>query len=76
MPIPTLIRANGKTFTRNSVAIRVNGVFRLTDVDSIEWSDERPTELVAGMNSGGPPVAKAQGNYGCAGSISVYADAA
>jgi hypothetical protein len=74
MAIPTLIRANGKMFTRNSCAVRINGVYRLTGIDSIEWSDERPTELVPGMNDGGPPIGKAQGNYGCAGSISVYAD--
>jgi hypothetical protein len=76
MAIPTLVRLNGKMFTRNSVAVRINGVFRIIGVDSIEWSDERPTELVPGMNDGGPPVGKATGNYGCTGSIGVYADEA
>jgi len=76
MPIPTLIRANGKMFTRNSCAVRMNGIFRLTDVDSLEWSDERASELVNGMNDGGAPLGKAQGPYTCSASLSVYADAA
>lgn len=76
MPIPTLIRANGKMFTRNSCAVRLNGVFRCTGIDSLEWSDEVPYELVPGMNDGGPPLGKAPGNYACAASISVYADEA
>lgn len=76
MAIPSVVRVNGRTFTRNSVSVRVNGIIRLIDVDSIEWSDERPTELVPGMNNGGLPVGKAQGNYACDASISVYADAA
>lgn len=74
--IPTTIRLNGKVFTRNSVAIRVNGVIRLTGVESVEWSDETPFELVSGMNDAGPPLGKAQGNYACSASISVYADEA
>lgn len=74
--IPTTIRLNGKVFTRNSVAIRVNGVIRITGIESVEWSDETPFELVPGMNDGGIPLGKAQGNYTCAASISVYADEA
>jgi hypothetical protein len=74
--IPTSIRLNGKVFTRNSVSIRVNGVIRITGVESVEWSDETPFELVSGMNDGGVPLGKAQGNYGCTASISVYADEA
>ena len=76
MPIPTLVRANGKMFTRASCAVRINGVFRLPDVDSVEWSDEIPFELVGAMNDGGIPLGKAQGNYTCSASLSVYADAA
>ena len=74
--IPTLIRANGKMFTRNSCAVRLNGVVRVTAVDTIEWSDEVPAELVAGMNDGGMPLGVALGNYTCGASISVHADAA
>lgn len=76
MPIPALIRANNKMFTRNSCAVRLNGVIRITDVDSIEWSDEVASELIAGMNDGGIPLGKATGPYTCSASISVYADAA
>ena len=76
MALPTVIRANGRVFTRNSVAVRVNGIVRLVDVDSLEWSDERATELVPGMNNGGPPVGKAVGNYACDASLSIYTDAA
>lgn len=76
MPIPTLIRLNGKMFTRASTAVRINGLFRMTAIDSVEWSDEIPHELVQGMNDGGMPLGKAQGPYTCGGSISVYADAA
>lgn len=72
--IPTVIRANGKLFSRNSVSVRVNGVIRITGVDSVEWSDEVPYELVAGMNDGGMPLGKVGGNYTCSASISVYAD--
>lgn len=72
--IPTTVRLNGKVFTRNSVAIRVNGVIRITGVESIEWSDEVPYELVSAMNDGGVPLGKAAGNYTCSASISVYAD--
>jgi len=74
--IPTLIRLNGKMFTRNSVAVRVNGVFRITEIDSIEWSDEIPHELVNGMNDGGPALGKAPGLYTCSASLGIYADAA
>lgn len=76
MPIPTLVRLNGKMFTRNSVAARVNGVIRIVEIDSLEWSDEVATELVPGMNDGGPPLGVATGNYSCDASIGVYADAA
>lgn len=73
--IPTTIRLNGKVFTRNSVAVRVNGIFRITEVDSIDWFDEKPHELVPAMNDGGAPLGKGEGNYSCGGTISVYADA-
>lgn len=76
MPLPTLIRLNGKLFTRASVSIRVNGIIRISDVDTMEWSDEIAFELVNGMNEGGVPLGKAQGNYNCAASIGVYADSA
>jgi len=76
MAIPTLVRLNGKVFTRASTAVRINGIFRFVEVDSIEWSDEKPHELVGAMNDGGPPLGKAEGNYTCSASISVYADAA
>lgn len=74
MIIPTSpILANGKTFTRNSVAARVNGILRTTAVDSISWSDEKPHELVPAMNSGGPPLGKAEGNYACTAMIGIFA---
>lgn len=63
-------------FTRASTAVRLNGVFRVTEIDTIEWSDEIPHELVSAMNDGGAPLGKAPGNYACSASISVYADAA
>lgn len=63
-------------FTRASTSVRINGVLRIVEVDSIEWSDEIPHELVGAMNDGGAPLGKAQGNYGCTASIAVYADAA
>lgn len=75
MIIPTSVRLNGKVFTRNSVAIRVNGIIRITDVDSIDWHDENPHELVQGMNSGGFPIGKAEGMYACDATIGIYADA-
>lgn len=74
--IPTLVRLNGKMFTRASTAVRINGIFRITEVDSVEWSDEKPHELVGAMNDGGAPLGKAEGIYACSASISVYADAA
>jgi len=74
MIIPTSpILANGKTFTRNSVAIRLNGIFRLTAVDTADWNDEKPHELVQAMNSGGPPLGKAEGVYACGANISIFA---
>lgn len=76
MIIPNTIRINGKVFTRNSVAVRVNGLVRITEIDTIDWNDEKPHELVPGMNSGGPPIGKAEGNYGCGANIGIYADAA
>lgn len=76
MAISPLVRLNGKMMTRSSCAIRVNGVFRLTDVDSTDWSDERPVELVGAMNDGGLPAGKALGNYTCDASIGIYVDAA
>lgn len=71
--IPT-IRLNGRVFTRASTAIRLNGVFRLNGVESAEWSDELPSELVPGMNEGGLPLGKGDGNYTCAASISLFLD--
>lgn len=76
MIIPTLIRANGKLFTRNSCAARVNGLIRIPELDSLDWSDDKPHELVQAMNSGGPPLGKAEGPYACEATLSVYADAA
>lgn len=77
MPLlPPLVRLNKKMFTRNSVAIRLNGALRITDVDAIDWSDEVPHELVPAMNDGGAPVGKARGMYGCEATIGIYADAA
>ena len=72
--LPT-IRLNGKMHTRRSVAVRLNGVIRLTAIDSIDWSDEVPAELIGGMNNGGPPLGKALGDYGCAASMGMYLDA-
>jgi hypothetical protein len=72
--IPT-IRVNGKVHTRRSVAVRLNGVSRLTAIDSLDWSDEVPAELVGAMNGGGPPLGKALGNYTCAASLGMYLDA-
>ncbi len=71
--IPT-IRLNGNVFTRKSTAVRINGVYRLNGIDSMEWSDELPAELVSAMNEGGVPLGKAIGNYTCAASMSVYLD--
>jgi hypothetical protein len=71
--LPT-IRLNGKVFTRASTAIRLNGVFRLNGVESAEWSDELPHELVSAMNEGGLPLGKGEGNYTCSASISLYLD--
>lgn len=76
MIIPTNVRVNGKLMTRNSVAVRVNGVIRTTDLDTINWSDSRPAELIQGMNDGGKPLGKAPGPYACAAGLGVYADAA
>lgn len=76
MPIPTVVRLNGKMFTRNSTAVRVNGIIRITGIDTITWSDEVATELVQGMNDGGIPLGKGTGPYSCGASISVYADEA
>lgn len=73
--LPPLIRLNKRMFTRNSVAVRI-GLARIVDVDSIEWSDEVPHELVPGMNDGGPALGKARGLYTCEAMLSVYADAA
>lgn len=74
--IPPQIRVNGKMLTRNSVAVRLGGIIRLTAVDSIDWSDEIPAELVAAMNDGGAPLGKAFGSYTCAASIGIYLDEA
>jgi|GEM_PF-1000357 len=71
-----LVRLNGKMFTRNSVAIRINGGFRITDVDEVEWDDELSTALVTPMNDNAKPLGIARGNYGCSASISIHADAA
>jgi hypothetical protein len=75
MGLPITIRLNGKAFTRNSVSIRPNGLTRFKDVDSVSWSDERPSELVQPMNDGGISLGKAVGNYTCDASISVFLDA-
>src|SRR5688572_18539738 len=72
--IPALVRLNGKMFTRNSVAVRVNGIFRITSVDNIGWNDEVATELVPGMNDGGIPLGKATGPYACGASIAIHWD--
>lgn len=71
-----LVRLNGQMFTRRSVTIRLNGLARIKGVDSVEWTDAVPQELVGGMNSGGAPLGKASGNYTCTGSISLYMDTA
>ena len=71
-----LVRLNGQMFTRKSVSVRLNGLARIKGIDSIEWNDAVPKELVGGMNSGGPPLGQAHGNYTCAGSISLYMDTA
>lgn len=70
------VRLNNKVFTRNSTAIRVNGVYRVTAVDTADWNDEKPHELIAAMNSGGVPLGKAEGNYACGATLGIYADAA
>ncbi|AKV03192.1 hypothetical protein AKJ09_09855 [Labilithrix luteola] len=75
MGLPVVVRVNKQMFTRKSVSIRPNGLARLTEVDSLEWSDEVAKELVPGMNDGGAPLGQAHGNYSCAASISVYLDA-
>lgn len=73
MLIPTSpILSNGKTFTRNSAAIRLNGITRIIAVDSIDWEDDRPNELVQGMNNGGIPLGKADGIYTCSATIGIY----
>lgn len=74
--IPPTIRLNGKVYTRNSVSIRPNGAARITGVDSVQWSDEMPSELIGAMNDGGVPVGKGTGPYKCSASISVYLDEA
>ncbi len=74
MIIPTNIRLNGKVFTRNSVAVRLNGVQRITAVDTLDWNDEKPHELVPAMNGGGAPLGKAEGLYACGATIGIYAD--
>lgn len=54
--------------------MRPNGAFRLTGIDSIDWSDEVPMDLVGAMNEGGPPLGKGVGVYTCAAQLSVYLD--
>lgn len=76
MILPPLVRLNGKAFTRQSVAVRLNGLFRIVGIDNIKWDDETPTELVSGMNDQGMPVGKATGNYTCSASMAVYLDEA
>lgn len=70
------IRLNNYVFSRNSVAVRLNGLDRLTGVESINWSDEVPVELVPGLNDQGIPLGKVSGNYTCAADISLYEDEA
>lgn len=72
--ISPVVRLNGRVFTRNSVSVRLNGVARVNAVDSLDWSDEVPMELVPSMNEGGPPLGKAAGPYTCDASIGVYLD--
>jgi len=70
------IRLNGKLFTRNSVAIRVNGLFRISGVDTIDFSESQPHETVAPMNENGPPAGKAPGVYTCTATMGIYLDEA
>lgn len=74
MSLPNVIRINGKLHSRRSVSVRPNGAFLLTAIDTIEWSDEVQQDLVNGMNQGGPPLGKTDGNYNCSASLSVYSD--
>jgi hypothetical protein len=76
MPLLPVIRANGRVFSRNSVAVRLNGTKRLTDVYSIDWEDERPAEQIPANHDGGAPLGVALGDYKCSASIGIYADVA
>lgn len=70
------IRLNNHVFGRNSVAVRLNGGDRIIGVESINWSDEVPVELVPALNDQGMPLGKVSGNYACASDISLYEDEA
>lgn len=72
MALPGVVYLNKREFTRKSVAVRPNGLTRLTGIDSIEWSDEVAKELVTGMNGDGPPLGQAHGAYSCSASMSIF----
>lgn len=72
--ISPVVRLNGKVFTRNSVSVRLGGVVRVNAVESVDWSDEVPMELVPAMNEGGPPLGKGAGPYTCEASIGIFLD--
>lgn len=74
--LPPLIRLNKKMHTRASATIKYDGTTTLTGVDTLEWSDEKPYELVLPVNKGGPPAGKAEGLYKCSASIALYSDLA
>lgn len=76
MPIPRMVRLNGKLMTRTSVAVKINAVDRILGVDSVDWSDEVEAALVPQMNDGGRPAGIAIGNYSCDATLGVYADEA
>lgn len=76
MNIPNTVRLNGRTYGRQSTAVRVNGIYRVLGYDNIKWDEEVPTELVSGGNDGGPPIGKVLGNYGCSASIAILTDEA
>lgn len=74
MILPPMVRINVRLHTRASVTLRFQGVDIMTGIDSIDWSDEKPYELVPGLNQGGPPLGKAEGIYKCDASLGLYTD--
>lgn len=74
MALAPLVRLNGRLYTRNSVTLRFLGVDVLKGIDSLDWSDEKPYELVSQVNQGGPPAGKAEGIYKCDASLGLYVD--